>query len=149
MPGQFPALARAQAIDPEVSVSALTSGFRAFSAYTREDGREERFNWESRLVSTDDGPWQWVGGVFVNNYDSRGTSHEYAPGLTEFSGVTPILGGRPVSEPVEYYNLGTQEVAERALFGEISRDLSTGRTSRWPASRRSARNRSRSTAAMP
>ncbi len=123
LPGRFPALARAQAIDPAVSVDDLTSQFRAFSAYTREDGREERFNWESRLVSNGDGPWHWVGGVFFNDYDSHGTSHEYAPGLTEFSGVTPILGGRPVSEPVEYYSLGMQDVVERALFGEISRDL--------------------------
>ena len=28
-----------------------------------------------------------------------------------------------MSEPVEYYSLGTQAVEERALFGEISRDL--------------------------
>ena len=123
LPGRFPALTRAQAIDPGLSVGDLTSRFRAFSAYTREDGREERFNWESRLVSAGVGPWHWVGGAFFNDYDSRGTSHEYAPGLTEFSGVTPILAGRPVSEPVEYFSLGVQDVVERALFGEISRDV--------------------------
>ena len=123
LPGAYPALARAQALDPDVTAADLTSGFRSFSAYTREDGREERLNWETRLVSTGDGPWRWVGGVFFNRYDSHGTSHEYAPGLTEFSGVTPILGGNPVSEPVEYYNVGAQAVDERALFGEVSRDL--------------------------
>ena len=129
LPGRFPALAEAQAVEPGVSVSDLTSGFRTFSAYTREDGREERFNWESRLVSSGDGPWHWVGGIFFNNYDSRGTSHEFAPGLTEFSGITPVLGGSPVSEPVEYFSLGSQDVTERALFGETSRDLGD----RWRA----------------
>ncbi len=123
LPGSYPALARARALDPGVTAADLTSGFRTFSAYTREDGRDERLNWETRLVSTGEGPWRWVGGVFFNRYDSRGTSFEYAPGLTEFSGVTPILGGIPVSEPVEYYSLGTQAVDERALFGEVSRDL--------------------------
>ena len=123
LPGTFPALARAQAMDPGVAVADLTSGFRSFSAYTREDSREERLNWETRLVSTGDGPWRWVGGVFFNRYAGSGTSFEYAPGLSEFSGVTPILSGNPVSEPVEYYSLGTQAVDERALFGEISRDL--------------------------
>ena len=123
LPGTFPALARAQAMDPGVSVADLTSRFRSFSAYTREDSREERLNWETRLVSPGDGPWRWVGGVFFNRYDGSGTSFEYAPGLSEFSGVTPILSGNPVSEPVEYYSLGTQAVEERALFGEISRDL--------------------------
>ena len=92
LPGTFPALARAQALDPDISVLDLTSRFRSFSAYTREDSHEERLNWETRLVSTGDGPWRWVGGVFFNRYDSHGTSFEYAPGLSAFSGVTPILG---------------------------------------------------------
>ena len=123
LPGEFPALARARAIDPAVSAADLTAQFRSFSAYTREESREERFNWETRLVSTDDGPWRWVGGLFFNNYDSSGTSFEFTPGLTEFSGITPILAGSPASEPVEYYNLESQAVEERALFVEISRDL--------------------------
>ena len=121
-PGEFPALAQAQALNPGVTAIDLTSQFRSFAAYTRENSREERFNWETRLVSTGDGPWRWVGGVFFNSYDSRGTSVEYAPGLSAFSGVTPILGGRQVAEPVEYSSLGVQRVEERALFGEISRD---------------------------
>ncbi len=127
LPGEFPALARARAIEPDISVADLTARFRSFSAYTREDAREERFNWETRLVSTGDGPWRWVGGVFFNNYDSSGESFEFTPGLTEFSGITPILGDNPVSEPVEYYSLDSQAVEEIALFGELSRDLS----SRW------------------
>ncbi len=123
LPGTYPGLSRAQAIDPGITAPDLTAGFRTFSAYTREDGREERLNWETRLVSTGDGPWRWVGGAFFNRYDSRGTSFEYAPGLTAFSGITPVLGDDPVSEPVEYYSLGRQDVEERALFGELSRDL--------------------------
>ncbi len=123
LPGTFPALDSARALDPGVTALDLTSRFRSFSAYTREDSREERFNWETRLVSTGDGPWRWVGGAFFNNYDSSGTSFELAPGLTEFSGITPILGGSPASEPVEYHSLGSQAVEERALFGELSRDL--------------------------
>ena len=123
LPGDFPALAQARAIDPGISVSDLTSRFRSFAAYTREDEWEKRFNWETRLVSTGEGPWGWVGGVFFNNYDSSGTSFEFTPGLTEFSGVTPVLEGNPVSDPIEYYSLGSQAVGERALFGEISRDL--------------------------
>ena len=123
LPGTFPGLERARALDPGISVADLTSRFRTFSAYTREDSREERVNWETRLVSTGDGPWGWVGGVFFNRYDSSGTSFEYAPGLSAFSGLTPILSGSPVPEPVEYYSLGTQAVEERALFGEISREL--------------------------
>ena len=135
LPGEFPALEQARALDQNVSVADLTTQFRTFSAYTHEDAREERFNLETRLVSMGDGPWHWVGGVFFNNYDSSGTSFEFTPGLTEFSGITPILGGMPAPEPVEYYSLDSQSVTERALFGEISRDwgdrwrLTTG--ARW------------------
>ena len=123
LPGTYPGLERARAMNPDVTAADLTSQFRRFSAYTREDAREQRFNWETRLVSTGNGPWRWVGGAFFNNYDSGGTIFELPPGLTEFSGITPILGGSPVSEPVEYYSLGSQAVEERALFGELSRDL--------------------------
>ena len=123
LPGEFPTLTRARAIDPDVSVADVVSQFRAFSAYTREDSREERLNWETRVASAGDGPWRWVGGVFFNRYKSRGTSFELTPGLTEFSGVTPLLDGSATSEPVEYYSLGTGMVEERAVFGEVSREL--------------------------
>ena len=52
LPGDLPSLAEARAIDPGISVTDLTSQFRSFATYTREDEREERFNWETRLVST-------------------------------------------------------------------------------------------------
>ena len=123
LPADFPALGRARAADPDVSATEVTSAFRAFSAYTHETSSEERLNLEVRAASGAKGPWRWVGGVFLNRYESRGTSHEFAPGLTEFSGVTPVLGGSPVAEPVEYYSLGTGLVEERALFGEIAREL--------------------------
>ena len=123
LPNTFPALLRAREVDPSVTVNDLTSAFRTFSAYARGRSRRERFNWETRLAATGDGPWRWVGGVFLNRRDSRGAGAEYAPGLTEFSGVVPIHGGVPASEPIEYYSVGETEIEERALFGEISRDL--------------------------
>ena len=123
LPNTFPALVRAREVDPDVTVNDLTSAFRTFSAYARGRSRRERFNWETRLAATGDGPWRWVGGVFLNRRDSRGAGAEYAPGLTEFSGVVPIFGGAPASEPIEYYSVGETEIEERALFGEISRDL--------------------------
>ena len=70
------------------------------------------------MVSTGDGPWRWFGGVFLNRYDGSGRGFEYAPGLRSFRGHA-ILSGNPVSEPVEYYSLGTQAVEERALFGVV------------------------------
>ena len=82
LPDDFPALARARAMDPGVSAGDLTAQFRSFSACTREESREERFNWETRLVSTGDGPWRWVGGCWFG-YGIRTGS------LTEFP-YTPM-----------------------------------------------------------
>ena len=48
--------------------------------------------------------------------------------------MTPVLAGRPVSEPVEYYSFSRESVKERALFGEVSRELAGWRISgggRW------------------
>ena len=67
---------------PGVSAGDLTAQFRSFSAYTREESREERFNWETRLVSTGDGPWRWAGGRWFG-YGIRTGS------LTEFP-YTPM-----------------------------------------------------------
>ena len=48
--------------------------------------------------------------------------------------MTPVLAGRPVSEPVEYCSFSRESVTERALFGEISRELAgwrVGGGGRW------------------
>ena len=106
-----------------MSATDVTSQFRTFAAYTQGESERRRLSWETRLVSTGDGPWRWVGGVFFNDASRSGSGRELAPGLTEFSGVTPVLGGRPVSEPVEYYSFSRESVTERAVFGEgLARD---------------------------
>ena len=132
LPNDFPALARA--LDPHVSATDVTSRFRTFAAYTQGESERRRLSSEARLVSTDDGPWRWVGGAFFNDAGRSGAGRELTPGLTEFSGVTPVLAGRPVSEPVEYYSFSRESVTERALFGEVSRELGgwrVGGGGRW------------------
>ena len=62
---------------PGVSAGDLTAQFRSFSAYTREESREERFNWETRLVSTGDGPWRWVGGRWFGYGIQTGSLTEF------------------------------------------------------------------------
>ena len=134
LPNNFPELDRARALDPHVSATDLTSRFSTFAAYTQGESERRRLSWEARLVSTGDGPWRWVGGAFFNDARRSGTGRELAPGLTEFSGVTPVLKGRPVSDPVEYYSFSRESVTEHALFGEVSLQLGGWRLSgggRW------------------
>ena len=134
LPNDFPALAQARALDPHLTATDLTSQFRTFAAYTQGESERRRLSSEARLVSTGDGPWRWVGGGFFNDARRSGAGRELTPGLTAFSGVTPVLAGRAVSEPVEYYSFSRGSVTERALFGEVSRALGGWRISgggRW------------------
>ena len=117
-----------------MSATDVTSRFRTFAAYTQGESQCRCLRWEARLVSTDDGPWRWVGGALFNDARQSGAGRELAPGLTEFSGVPPVLAGRPVSEPVEYDSFSRESVTERALFGEVSRQFGSWRVAgggRW------------------
>ena len=84
LPNDFPALARARALDPHVSATDVTSRFRTFAAYTEGESERRRLSWEARLVSTGDGPWRWVGGAFFNDAGQSGSGRELTPDLTEF-----------------------------------------------------------------
>jgi iron complex outermembrane receptor protein len=92
--------------------------FPSFSAFTREDQKEERFNQELRLVSTDDSALNWIVGAFYNNFEIDQTFWEFTPGYDQF--LVDIGAGvqlRP--DELEYYQTVDGEVTETAVFGEI------------------------------
>lgn len=90
--------------------------FPTFSAYTHELTDQERFNQELRLVSSGDGPLNWIAGAFYNKSDTYGTSSEFTPMLPQYWGVD-----RP--DALEYYAIADSEFVETALFGEIGYDI--------------------------
>lgn len=90
--------------------------FPTFTAFTREEGEEERFNEEIRLVSTTEGPLSWIVGAFYNEFDSVGYSAEFTPGYAAFAGFN-----RP--DDLEYYSQSRISLVEQALFGEIGYDI--------------------------
>ncbi len=94
--------------------------FPAFAAFTREIVDETRFNQELRLVSSDDGPFSWIVGVFYNKFESEATSEEFTPGIPEFFGVD-----RP--DNLEYFQLTLEDLEEKAVFGEVGYEL----TDQW------------------
>lgn len=96
--------------------------FPSFAAYTHEEGESERLNQEIRLVSSGDGPWNWIVGAFYNRNDYWGTSKEFVPGLPEFWGVD-----RP--DALEYFSISEGVFKETAFFGELGYDF----TDRWRA----------------
>lgn len=88
--------------------------FPAFAAYTREASEEARVNQEIRLVSSDDGPLSWLGGLFYNDFELDAISEEFVPGYPEFVGASPETGD------LEYRQLTRYELTEKAVFGELT-----------------------------
>lgn len=83
--------------------------FPSFAAFTRETSDEKSINQELRLVSPDEGPLNWIAGVFYNRFDLDATSSEFVPGFPASS--------RP--DDLEYYQASYQTFTEKALFGEL------------------------------
>ena len=100
--------------------------FPSFSGFTREDQEEERFSQELRLVSTGDGPFNWIVGGFYNDSKFDQLSEEFTPGFDQFA--VDNLGGiqlRPDS--LEYYQIDHDELTETAAFGELGYQI----TDKW------------------
>lgn len=90
--------------------------FPAFSAFTREDQEDETFNQEIRLVSTSEGPWNWIVGGFYNKLEYSAFSREFTPGYPEYLG-----GLRP--DNLEYISAALGELEERAIYGELGYEI--------------------------
>ena len=92
--------------------------FPSFSSFTRDTLDEETLTVEARLVSTSDGPFNWIVGGFYREYEADSLALEFTPGFDQFA--VDELGGvglRPDS--LEYYFELQQEIEEFGLFGEI------------------------------
>jgi outer membrane receptor protein involved in Fe transport len=103
-----------------ISLEYSYETFPTFTAFTREDGDDEFFNQEIRLVSTGDSRFNWIIGGFYNKFETVGSSAEFTPGYAAFAGFN-----RP--DDLEYFSAGSEEVVESAIFGEIGFDI----TDRW------------------
>lgn len=98
--------------------------FPAFTAFTREVGEEERINQELRLVSTGDGPLNWIIGGYYNRSDVAGSSSEFVPNYVPYVNQ-PALGFGLTDRPdaLEYFSTARSRLTEKAVFGEIGYDL--------------------------
>lgn len=105
--------------------------FPSFTSYTREKDDDEFFNQEVRLVSTTEGPFNWIIGGYYNKAKLANFSKEFTPGFSEYAidvlDFDDIIGltGHPAD--LEYFSTDRQELTETAFFGEIGYDI----TDRW------------------
>lgn len=102
--------------------------FPAFASQTLEVGETETFTFESRLVSSFDGPFSFIVGVFHTKEESVGSSSEFTPGYDTYAinqlGFT-FLVDRP--DDLEYFSQAYTELEESALYGEATYEI----TDRW------------------
>ncbi|MGB5470529.1 MAG: TonB-dependent receptor plug domain-containing protein [Woeseiaceae bacterium] len=92
--------------------------FPTFTAFTFEDEETETFNQELRLVSTGDGPFNWIVGAFYNRNEYDALSSEFTPGYGAFAGFRTDLND------LEYFEADRTKLTEKALFGEVGYDIS-------------------------
>lgn len=95
----------------------LYDDFPAFSAFTRDTQKDKTISQELRLVSKGLGSWNWIGGLFYNHLDSEGLSREYTPVFDDYQ--ADAFGGIGRPDDLEYISYGTDDLTEKALFGEV------------------------------
>jgi iron complex outermembrane receptor protein len=95
--------------------------FPTFTAPTREDQEDKTFTQELRLVSTGDGPFNWIVGGFYSKFEIDQVLQEFVPGLDEFvaQAFPEIWSGLLRPDALEYYQTVDDELTETAAFGEL------------------------------
>jgi outer membrane receptor protein involved in Fe transport len=92
--------------------------FPSFAAFTREDANQDTFTQELRLVSNNEGPFNWITGVFYRDYQGNSLSREFTPGYDQFA-VDNLGGVQLRPDALEYYETVDETEKETALFGEL------------------------------
>ena len=106
-----------------ISLEYSYEAFPQFTSFTREVGEEERINQELRLVSTTDGPLNWIIGAYYNKAESAGFSKEFVPGFVPFVNANFAFGLTDRPDALEYFSTGNDKLEESAFFGEVGYDI--------------------------
>ena len=102
--------------DLVLNFGGIEVGFPNFVDFTRDLTNEERLNQEVRLVSTTEGPWNWIAGAFYNSLEFRHDFNDVNPGFPEFLGIS-----RP--DNLGFVIILEEELEETAIFGELGYDI--------------------------
>lgn len=102
-----------------ISLEYSYEAFPNFTAFTAERGEEERLNQEVRLVSTHDGPFEWIVGGFYNEFELAGFSKEFVPNFVPFVNDNFGFGLTDRPDALEYFSTTREDLVEMAVFGEV------------------------------
>ncbi|MEP2650468.1 MAG: TonB-dependent receptor [Paraglaciecola sp.] len=124
---QYNALGQRDQTDLLIRLDYSYEEFPAFSAFTREVDDVEILTQELRLVSTSDSALSWIVGGFYNKVESFGESSEFTPGFDEYAINVWGVDGNLRPDSLEYYSVGYTDTTEKAIFGELSYQI----TEKW------------------
>ena len=94
--------------------------FPAFSAYTDDTSSDDTFTQEIRLVSTSESAFSWIIGGYYNKAEGESYSKEFTPGFDEFAIDVLNASGSLRPDSIEYFSRSEDELTEKAIFGELS-----------------------------
>ncbi|MCV2884421.1 TonB-dependent receptor [Aestuariibacter sp. AA17] len=97
--------------------------FPAFSSFTRELDETDTFTQEIRLVSQSDSALSWITGFYFSKQEVEGMSQEFTPNFDKFA-VENWGGIQARPDALEYLSVDFVESYERALFGELTYEIS-------------------------
>lgn len=86
----------------------------------------ESDTFELRLVSPNGGEWSWIGGVFLQNYESDQASDQYVANTASLGPILSLIPGieglvSPNGITLGYSRAAPLRTEEKAVFGELSR----------------------------
>ncbi|WP_218313285.1 TonB-dependent receptor [Alteromonas antoniana] len=120
---QFDAVGQRDQTDLLIRLDYSYEEFPAFSSYTEELDDQETFTQEVRLVSQNDGPLSWIVGGFYFNSEYNGSSKEFTPNFDVYAIEVWGVDGNYRPDALEYYSVDKTEITEKAIFGEMTYEL--------------------------
>ncbi|WP_414829561.1 TonB-dependent receptor [Alteromonas sp. H39] len=120
---QFDAVGQRDQTDLLIRLDYSYEEFPAFSSYTEELDDQDTFTQEVRLVSQGDGPLSWIVGGFYYNSEYNGSSKEFTPNFDVYAIEVWGVDGNYRPDALEYYSVDNTEITEKAIFGEVTYEL--------------------------
>lgn len=106
-----------------ISLEYSYESFPNFTAFTREQGEDEFFNQELRLVSTYESQFNWIIGAYYNKAEFVSNSSEFTPNYAAYVNDNFAFGLTENPTDLEYFSTSNTQLIESALFGELGWDI--------------------------
>lgn len=116
-----------------IQLEADYEEFPAFSAFAKDNEKQESFTQELRLVSKTKSAFSWIAGAYYSDYKYSEQSKEITPGYSNFRLSNPlwvyreeiddyelVLADQIRPDNIDYISDANVKTKEKAIFGELT-----------------------------